>query len=142
MVPRGHPNFPATFDRRGRLYVSDSGNVEGERRPPAVRARRDAGSFLRAVRYANAAGASPTTVSLFLAESDTDRVLRFDLTATSRDLGAGRGVMPQAVGRLPDGLALDEAGDLYVACYASDEIWRISPSREKTCSPGTTTRSS
>ena len=41
-------------------------------------------------------------------------------------------VYAEQVGRLPDGLALDEAGNLYVACYASDEIWRISPSREKT----------
>ena len=28
---------------------------------------------------------------------------------------------------MPDGLALDEAGNLYASCYASDEIWRISP---------------
>src|SRR5438309_1216419 len=38
----------------------------------------------------------------------------------------------EPVGRLPDGLTLDEAGNLYVACYASDEIWRISPARQKT----------
>ena len=38
----------------------------------------------------------------------------------------------EPVGRLPDGLSLDEAGNLYVACYASDEIWRVSPAREKT----------
>jgi gluconolactonase len=35
------------------------------------------------------------------------------------------------VGRLPDGLALDETGNLYVCCYASDEIWRIRPDRTK-----------
>src|SRR5262249_22049838 len=44
---------------------------------------------------------------------------------------AGREVYADGVGRLPDGLALDESDNLYVACYASDEIWRISPSREK-----------
>ena len=32
---------------------------------------------------------------------------------------------------LPDGLALDVNGNLYVCCYASDEIWRINPQREK-----------
>ena len=68
--------------------------------------------------------------SLFMVESDTDRVLRFELTG-SDDLGPGD-VYAEAVGRLPDGLALDEAGNLYVACYASDEVWRISSARQKT----------
>ena len=36
------------------------------------------------------------------------------------------------VGRLPDGMALDAEGNLYVCCYASDEIWRITPKLEKT----------
>jgi len=36
------------------------------------------------------------------------------------------------VGRFPDGLALDVDGNLYVCCYASDEIWRIGPDRQKT----------
>ena len=40
--------------------------------------------------------------------------------------------MPTDVGRFPDGLALDVEGNLYVCCYASDEIWRISPDRKKT----------
>ena len=30
-------------------------------------------------------------------------------------------------GRFPDGLAIDVDGNLYVCCYASDEIWRIAP---------------
>jgi gluconolactonase len=67
---------------------------------------------------------------LFMVESDTDRVFRFELTSDGR-LGPGE-VYSDSVGRLPDGLALDETGNLYVACYASDEIWRISPTREKT----------
>ena len=65
-----------------------------------------------------------------MVESDSDRVYRFGLTNDGQ-LGA-REVYADSVGRLPDGLALDEAGNLYVACYASDEIWRISPSGEKT----------
>src|SRR5439155_7432065 len=68
--------------------------------------------------------------SLFMVEGDTDRVYRFDLTADG-ELGRGE-VYADSVGRLPDGLALDEAGNLYVACYASDEIWRIDPARQTT----------
>ncbi len=33
---------------------------------------------------------------------------------------------------MPDGLALDAVGNLYVSCYASDEIYRVNPAREKT----------
>ena len=33
---------------------------------------------------------------------------------------------------MPDGLALDDGGDLYVSCYASDEIWKVDPRGGKT----------
>src|SRR5206468_1650908 len=80
--------------------------------------------------YANGLALSADERWLFMVESDTDRVYRFELTSDGR-LGTGE-VYAASVGRLPDGLALDEAGNLYVACYASDEIWRISPASEKT----------
>jgi sugar lactone lactonase YvrE len=41
-------------------------------------------------------------------------------------------VYANQVGRFPDGLALDVEGNLYVCCYASDEIWRIGSNGEKT----------
>jgi gluconolactonase len=34
--------------------------------------------------------------------------------------------------RIPDGLAFDVAGNLYVSCYASDNIFRVSPERKVT----------
>jgi sugar lactone lactonase YvrE len=36
-------------------------------------------------------------------------------------------VLAEGVGRLPDGLALDVEGNLYVCCYASDEILVVHP---------------
>ena len=33
---------------------------------------------------------------------------------------------------MPDGLALDNSGSLFVSCYASDEIHRISRAGERT----------
>ena len=125
-----YPNF-GLFDRRGRLYVSDSGTwKQGNGRllrfEPDGTGRVIGGPF----GYANGLALTPDERTLFLTESDTDRVFRFDLTADG-DLGRGE-VYAESVGRLPDGLALDEAGDLYVACYASDELWRISPARQKT----------
>jgi sugar lactone lactonase YvrE len=34
-------------------------------------------------------------------------------------------------GSTPDGLALDERGNLYVSAYASDDIYKVTPEREK-----------
>jgi sugar lactone lactonase YvrE len=124
------PNYPL-FDRRGRLYVSDSGNWK---RHNGFLLRFDADGSGRVIGgpfgYANGLALSADERWLFMVESDTDRVYRFELTTDGR-LGPAE-VYAESVGRLPDGLALDEAGNLYVACYASDEILRISPSREKT----------
>ena len=124
------PNYPV-FDRRGRLYVTDSGNWKKRngallRFEPDGTGRVTAGPF----GYANGLALSADERTLFMVESDTDRVYRFDLSADGA-VGPPE-VYADQIGRLPDGMALDEAGNLYVACYASDEIWRIAPSREKT----------
>ena len=124
------PNYPV-FDRRGRLYVSDSGKWKARdgallRFEPDGTGRVIGGPF----GYANGLALDDDGRALFMAESDTDRILRFDVDGQG-DLGPVE-VYAEGVGRLPDGLALDEAGNLYMACYASDEIWRISPSRERT----------
>jgi len=124
------PNYPV-FDRRGRLYVSDSGKWKQRN---GFLLRFDEGGSGRVIGgpfgYANGLALSADERWLFMVESDTDRVYRFGLPSDGQ-LGRGE-VYADSVGRLPDGLALDEAGNLYVACYASDEIWRISPSGEKT----------
>ncbi|HEY1381693.1 MAG TPA: SMP-30/gluconolactonase/LRE family protein [Gemmataceae bacterium] len=125
-----YPNYPM-FDRHGRLYVTDSGNWKKRngallRFEPDGTGRVIGGPF----GYANGLALTADERSLFMVESDTDRVCRFALTADG-ELAAGD-VYAEAVGRLPDGLTLDEAGNLYIACYASDEVWRVSPARQKT----------
>ncbi len=113
-------NFPL-FDRQGRLYVTDSG-VWGEddgfvlRFEPDGRGRRLAGPF----GYANGLALSSSQETLFLIESDRARVLALEL-GSNGDV-VGQRVVAEAVGRVPDGMALDLAGNLHVACYASDEI--------------------
>jgi gluconolactonase len=64
---------------------------------------------------------------LFIAQSHTDDVLRVEIAA---DGSAGeREIYAKRVERVPDGLAFDVAGNLYVSCYASDNIFRVSADR-------------
>jgi sugar lactone lactonase YvrE len=79
--------------------------------------------------YANGLALSADERRFYMVESDSDSVVRFELDAEGR-VGEGEVYVSQ-VGRFPDGLALDAQGNLYVCCYASDEIWRISPDRTK-----------
>ncbi|HEV2292623.1 MAG TPA: SMP-30/gluconolactonase/LRE family protein [Tepidisphaeraceae bacterium] len=120
------PNFPA-FDRAGNLYVTDSGNWKKRN---GYLLRFDwtgngipvAGPF----GYANGLALSADESRLFMVESDTNRVLVLDTEHFQTTVYA------EQVGRLPDGLALDEAGNLYVSCYASDDIQRVAPDGKKT----------
>src|SRR5689334_7462947 len=68
--------------------------------------------------------------TLFMVESNTNSVFRFQI-GSNGSVSAPE-VYASECGRFPDGLTLDAEGNLYVCCYASDEIWRISPAREKT----------
>lgn len=123
-------NYPV-FDRRGNLYVTDSGNWKKHdgyllRFSPEGKGEILCGPF----GYANGLALSSDEKYLFMVESDSDRIVRFALRSDgSLDLPE---VYAEQVGRLPDGLAFDAEGNLYVACYASDEIYRVDSSGKKT----------
>lgn len=122
------PNF-VVFDPSGRMYATDSGvwlkrngfvlRFEANGRGEVV-----AGPF----GYANGLALSSDQRQLFMVESDGNSVLRFEIDSSGQ-LGKAEVYVPN-VGRLPDGLALDADGNLYVCCYASDEIWRIGSDRK------------
>ena len=124
------PNY-GLFDSRGNYYVTDSG-LWKERNGLLLRYTPDGHGEILAgpFGYTNGLALSADEKFLFMVESKTDSVHRFEIRA-------GGSLAPAELyasdcGRFPDGLTLDADGNLYVCCYASDEIWRISPAREKT----------
>ena len=124
------PNY-GLFDSRGNYYVTDSG-LWKERNGYLLRYTPDGKGEILAgpFSYTNGLALSADERVLFMIESKTDSVHRFEIRSDG-SLGPAE-LYVSGCGRFPDGLALDVEGNLYVSCYASDEIWRINPQREKT----------
>jgi gluconolactonase len=124
------PNY-GLFDAAGNYYVTDSGlwkerNGYLLRYSPDGRGEILAGPF----GYTNGLALTADGKFLFMVESKTDSVHRFEIR-TDGSIGPVE-LYATECGRFPDGLTLDAEGNLYVCCYASDEIWRISLTRQKT----------
>ncbi|MGI8906449.1 MAG: SMP-30/gluconolactonase/LRE family protein [Candidatus Sumerlaeaceae bacterium] len=123
------PNF-GVFDRAGNYYVTDCGKFR-DRNGHLLRFRPDgAGEVLTGpIGYANGLALSADERTLYMVESDTNSVWRFRIGDDgSVDVPE---VFVTEAGRLPDGLALDTEDNLYISCYASDEIFRVTPGGDK-----------
>ena len=123
------PNYPA-FDAAGRLYVSDS-HAFGVPGPGVWRVDTDGRAELwydRDVTFANGLSVAADGRSLFVAETFASKVFRVPI----RDDGTAgqREDVADVNGSLPDGLALDVEGNLYVGCYEPSQVLRISVSGE------------
>ncbi|HEX4415883.1 MAG TPA: SMP-30/gluconolactonase/LRE family protein [Lacipirellulaceae bacterium] len=119
------------FDRANRLYVTDSGNwMKRNGRVLRFGAAGEGAVLAEKLGYANGVALSADEKVMFVVESDTDSVLKFDIGAADA-VGAAESYAT-SVGRFPDGMALDADGNLYVCCYASDEIWRVDKERQLT----------
>jgi gluconolactonase len=122
------PNY-AVFDSAGNLYVSDSGEWS---KSSGCIVRFDQGGrgevFLGGPQpFPNGLALSADERYLFVAQSHTDDVLQVEIR---NDGSAGhREIYARGLERVPDGLAFDIEGNLYVSCYASDNIFRVSPAR-------------
>jgi gluconolactonase len=118
------PNALA-FDGDGRLYVSDS-ILEGG--PGVYRFGPDGAGelwYAEPLRFAN--GLALAADALYVAETWAHAVVRIPIGA---DGSAGpREVVALLPGVLPDGLALDAGGRIYVACYEPSQILRIDGAR-------------
>ncbi len=123
--PMMTPNYPV-FDAAGNLYVSDSGSWKGNdgclyRVRPGGETE-TIGEGLTAFPNGMALGSGGTY--LYAVLSNLPGVVRLPLG------GDGSVGQPETVVELPrhvpDGLAFDVEGNLYVACYTPDVIYRLS----------------
>lgn len=124
-TPIAIPNHLA-YDRRGRLYVSDSGafrKVVGKLFRFGPDGKGDVwhpGPFS----FANGVALAPDQGAVFLVCSWLPGVERIDIRS---DGTAGRRSVYAKTPGIPDGLAFDRKGNLYVSCYTPSRIYRVSP---------------
>lgn len=121
------PNF-SVFDHEGNLYFSDSGEWDHANGFICrLRASGEVELFGGPYVFPNGLALSADDRFLFVVESQRDRVLRIPILPDGR---AGEAeVYVEEMARIPDGLALDVEGALYVTCYASDCIYRVGVDR-------------
>ncbi len=123
------PNF-SVFDSQGNLYFSDSGEWK---QATGVIYKLEAGGKVRLFspgpfHFANGLALDTSEQYLYVVESNLDRVVRVPIKPNGA-AGAPE-VYADGLVRLPDGLAFDVHGNLYVTTYATNCIYRVSPSRQ------------
>jgi sugar lactone lactonase YvrE len=87
--------------------------------------------LVEGVAMANGIGLNPAGDRLYFVDTPTRAVTeyRYDMDAGTLGDGAALLTVPAAAG-LPDGLAVDAHGDIWLALWGAGEIWRLTPEGE------------
>ncbi len=122
------PNFAVVDARRGCLYVSDS--HDPARPGPGIwRVALDGGRcelwHPGPFTFANGMALTAAGDALYVVETWARRIVRLPISADGA-AGAPEPVV-ETPDALPDGIALDADGRLYVACYEPSRIYRFDP---------------
>lgn len=127
--PMKTPNYPA-FDSAGNLYVSDSGDWKANngcifRVAPggATEVWTD-----KVTNFPNGIALHPSGSHLYVVVSLIPAIVRVEIQADGT-AGAIETVV-ELPHNVPDGIAFDEAGNLYISCYTPDVIYRVTASGE------------
>jgi gluconolactonase len=119
-----NPNF-SVFDREGNLYFSDSGEWHANDGFLFVlRLRGKIEQLLSGLAFPNGLSLSADEKTLFVVQSTKDNVLAVPVDS-GQVTGRSR-VYASRLHHVPDGAALDGIGNLYVTCYASHNVYRVS----------------
>lgn len=127
-TPRGIviPNYPVVDAARNCLYVSDSFGA-GKRGPGVWRYDLATGSgdlwWAEPMNFANGMALARNGSALFVIETFDRKVSRIAIGPDGKP--AGRADYATRLPGLPDGLAFDDAGNLYVSCYEPSRILRV-----------------
>lgn len=116
-----NPNY-GVFDREGDFYFSDSGGFHRNDGCLWVVHTDGSGEVLRddVSEFPNGVALDAAGESLYVVLSTAPAVVRVPLA------GGPVETVASFEAKVPDGLAFDSEGGLYVACYSPDEILRIS----------------
>lgn len=122
------PNYPVVDRRRDRLLVSDSYGADAP--GPGVWAydlMTGAGRlwYDAPLVFANGMALVADDTALLVAETFARRIVRIEIQADGT-AGASKAFVTDLPG-LPDGLACDERGQVFVGCYEPSRILRLSP---------------
>ena len=120
------PNYPA-FDSNGNLYVSDSGEwVKDNGRMFKINSDGEAQIWSEDIRsFPNGIALSGTGDFLYVVVSlNSPRIERIPIL---EDGSAGPAeLVVELPFSVPDGIAFDTQGNLYISCYRPDRIYRLS----------------
>lgn len=123
-APIAYPNFPA-FDGAGRLWVSDSGDW-GATNGGVVRIDPGGGTtrVIDGLHFAN--GLAIRGDWLYIVESTWPRVVRIPLA------GGELETVVEFDRAVPDGLAFDAHGGLWIGCWQPNRVYRLTPAGDLT----------
>lgn len=120
------PNYPA-FDAAGNLYVADSGHWNGN--DGCIFLVRSSGTTEifsdRVTAFPNGLALGPDGRWLYVVLSEYPGIVRI---AIEDDGSAGAiETVVELRKNVPDGIAFDEDGTLFIACYAPNVVYQLTP---------------
>jgi gluconolactonase len=122
------PNYPVVDSTRDCLYVSDSHEF-GVPGPGVWRVDLETGEgrlwYDKPLNFANGMALSPDRRWLYIVETFARQVSRISIGDDGSASDAE--IFVAGIERLPDGLAFDGEGNLYISCYEPSRVFRASP---------------